>query len=217
VGNCETERCGGRLSFYLMKVIDHWLDAAVRVKYPSGAPMRVRRCLVMHFTNGASAMSSIDFWKSRAARGAEAHVVVDRDGTIYQILPFNEQADHAGTSRWNDPNTGKRYQELNRCSIGIEFANAGEDAALAKRWSKLPPVVARHKNGGPVLSWERYTPEQIAAAKEIAKALVNHYHLDDVVGHDDIAPQRKIDPGPAFPLDEIRAGCGMVKLGARRS
>lgn len=192
-----------------MKVTsDHYLDTATRVKYPAGPTMSTRRFLVFHFTAGASAKSSIEFWRKPEARGAEAHVIVDRDGTIYQILPFNQRADHAGKSKWRDPKTGRLFENLNSCTIGIEMANGGESKTLRERYSKLPPVKARHKNGGPVQEWEAYTPEQIAVAKEIAAVLTKRYNLDDVVGHDDIAPDRKNDPGPAFPMKEVRAAAG---------
>jgi N-acetylmuramoyl-L-alanine amidase len=189
---------------------DHWLDIATRLPYPAGPPMRTRRFLVFHFTAGASAVSSVNFWRTKEARGAEAHIVVDRDGTIYQIRPFNQSADHAGRSRWIDPKTGREHSQLNRCSIGIEMANGGESRSLRDRYSKLPPVKARHKNGGPVVEWEAYTSAQIAVAKELAAVLVARYNLDDVVGHDDIAPARKNDPGPAFPMREVRAAAGFT-------
>ena len=45
----------------------------------------------------------------------------------------------------------------------------------------------------------------------LAKALCDRYHLDDITGHDCIAPERKIDPGPAFPMADLRAFCGFGK------
>jgi len=192
---------------------DHWIDTAIRLPYPGQAAMNIRRFLVLHFTSGASAKSSVEFWRSPEAKGAEAHLIIDRDGTLYQILPFNQRADHAGgpgKSAWVDPKTGKRYDGLNSCSIGIEIANGGESKNLRERYSKLPPVKARHKNGGPVQEWEAYTPEQVAVCKELAAVLVKRYNLDDVVGHDDVSPGRKNDPGPALPLKDIRAAAGFT-------
>lgn len=157
-------------------------------------------------------MSSINFWKTKEAKGAEAHVVVDRDGKIYQILPFNREADHAGKSTWKDPKTGKSYSNLNRSTIGIEIANGGDSSDLINRYSKLSPVKAKHKNGGPVKNWESYTDAQIKACKQIAEVLTKRYNLDDVVGHDDIAPDRKVDPGPAFPMKEVREAAGFKGL-----
>lgn len=132
-----------------MKITDdHWLEGATRILIKGGSPMNVRRFLVMHFTAGATALSSIRFWQTPAAQGASAHLVIDRDGTIYQCRPFNVTCGHAGVSSWVDPNTGKKYTGLNSCSIGIELANAGDNAALAKKWSELPLAKHKHKNGG---------------------------------------------------------------------
>lgn len=192
-----------------MKVTsDHWLDKAVRVPYPAGPAMTIRRFLVMHFTSGATAMSSINFWKSPEAKGAEAHLVIDRDGTVYQIRPFNQTADHAGKSSWVDPKTRIKYEGLNACSIGIEYANAGDSPSLARRYTKLPLLRAKHKNSGFVAEWEQYTPEQIRSGLEVSKALVERYNLDDFIGHEDVSPGRKNDPGPAFPMAQFREACG---------
>lgn len=186
---------------------DHWLAEATRRPIEGGASMPTRRFLVIHFTAGASAESSIGFWKTPAARGASAHLVIDRDGTVFQCRPFNRTCGHAGKSQWTDPNTGRLHVGLNSCSIGIELANGGN--SYPTKFSKLKPVTARHKNGGPEMQWENYPPEQIAACEAVSKALVARYNLDDVVGHDDIAPDRKSDPGPAFPMRTLRAICGL--------
>jgi len=186
-----------------MKITDdHWIEEAVRRPLAGGAPMTVRRFLVVHFTSGATAESSIEFWRTPAAKGASAHAVIDRDGTIYQCRPFNKTCGHAGVSKW------KGFTGLNSCSIGIELANAGDNDALAKRWTKLPLVSAKHKNGGYVRKWEAYPAAQLFACNAVSQALVARYNLDDVVGHEDIAPTRKNDPGPAFPMTALRAACG---------
>lgn len=164
--------------------------------------MPVRRFLVIHFTSGATAESSIEFWRTPAAKGASAHIVIDRNGTVYQCRPFNITCGHAGVSRW------QQFSNLNSCSIGIELANAGDNAPLARRWSKLPLLTSKHKNGGPEKQWEAYPLAQLAACEEVSKALVARYKLDDVVGHDDIAPSRKVDPGPALDMKKLRSVCG---------
>lgn len=168
--------------------------------------MPTRRFLVIHFTSGATAKSSINFWNTPDAKGASAHIVIDRDGTIYQCRPFNLTCGHAGKSKW------KGFDGLNACSIGIELANAGDDVALAKRWTKLPLVKAKHKNGGPVQEWEAYPQVQLDSCKAVAQVLCARYHLDDVAGHEDIAPSRKNDPGPAFPMQWLREACGFKGL-----
>ena len=191
-----------------MKVVNHWLDEATKLDYPPGPAMRIRRCAVVHYTEGATAKSSVNFWRSPSARGAEAHVIIDRDGTVYQIRAFNQRADHAGRSQWVDPNTGKKYTSLNRCSIGIELANGGSNKNLIRRYSELAPVVAKHANGGHEKEWEAYPEAQIASLVHVLKAVKTRYNLDDVTGHDNIAPDRKTDPGPAFPWHRVRNDTG---------
>lgn len=190
-----------------MKILpDHWVDTAIRVPLKGGSAMNIRRFLIQHFTSGATAMSSINFWKSPEAKGASAHFVIDRDGTLYQCRPCNVTCGHAGKSTWT--HEGRTFTNLNSCTIGIEYANAGDSTNLTLKWSKLPSLLAKHKNGGPRKEWEQYTPEQIATGKELSRVLVKRYNLDEVLGHDDIAPDRKVDPGPAFPMQEIREYCG---------
>ena len=186
---------------------DHWLETAIRRPLPGGSPMAVRRFLVMHFTSGGTAESSIQFWKSPDARGASAHLVIDRDGTAFQCRPFNRTCGHAGKSQW------KGYSGLNSCSIGIEFANAGDSArpdGTAFKSFKLPAGAesAKHKNGGPMTAWEVYPAVQLAAGEAVAKALCARYKLDDLIGHEDIASRRKNDPGPLFPMASFRLACG---------
>ncbi|MEQ1862013.1 MAG: N-acetylmuramoyl-L-alanine amidase [Chthoniobacteraceae bacterium] len=195
---------------------EHWLEGIRRDVIPGGSAMPRRRVLVIHFTSGATAKSSIAFWRTPAAKGASAHIVIDRDGTIYQCRPFNRTCGHAGVSRWRDPNDGgKLYVGVNGIGIGIELANAGNDPALASRWTRLPLVSAGHRNSpGEIERWEAYPAEQLAACTRVALALVTRYKLDDITGHDCIAPSRKNDPGPAFPMSELRTACGFTGLPA---
>jgi len=170
---------------------------------------------VIHFTSGASAGSSIDFWGTPEAKGACAHLVIDRDGTIYQCRPFNRIANHAGVSQWTDPKTGIRYSGLNSCSIGIELANAGDsNVAWARKQPGYSTLRAVHRNGDKATEWEVYPAAQLAACEAVSKLLVARYRLDDVTGHDCIAPSRKTDPGPAFPMQALREACGFQGLPA---
>ncbi len=183
-----------------------------------GEPMPVRRFLVMHFTAGWSDQSTIDWWRQPGAKGACAHIVIDRDGSVIQCRPFNQTAGHAGPSKWRDPKTGIQFRDLNHCSIGIELCNVGElprstypkamGGPLAGK--PIPFITARHKHGGQVQKWEKFPEAQLDTARQIAAALVARYRLDYVVGHDDIAPDRKTDPGPAFPMTEFRSSLGFT-------
>ena len=66
-------------------------------------------------------------------------------------------------------------------------------------------MFAHHKNGGPELPWMTYPVAQLEAAFGIAQAIVNAYGIKEVVGHEDVAPKRKTDPGPAFPMTSFVA------------
>ncbi|HEV7405907.1 MAG TPA: N-acetylmuramoyl-L-alanine amidase [Chthoniobacteraceae bacterium] len=193
---------------------DHWLEGAVREVFEGGKPMPVRRCVVMHFTSGATALSSVNFWRSPEAKGANAHLVIARSGKVIQCRPFDRTCGHAGVSRWRDPKTGTLYTGCNDFSIGIEMANAGNEEKLAARMTKLPIVKARHRKGGPEQKWEAYTPEQLASVFKVVSLLMERYKLDDITGHDCIAPERKDDPGPAFPMEELRKANGLKGLPA---
>lgn len=183
------------------QIVGGWLNVAKKDLIAGGSPTNDPKFLVLHFTAGASAKSSIESMRSQ---GLAVQLVLDRDGTLYQCRSFETTAGHAGKSKW------KGFSDLNNKSIGIEIANGGD--SFPTKFSKLPPVVAKHKNGGPVREWEAYTPEQIEVLLWVCPLLVKAYGLIDVVGHDDIAPDRKSDPGPAFPMQKIRESCGFQGL-----
>ena len=164
------------------------------------------RFLVFHYTAGRSAESSVESLCTRKPQGnASAHLVLARDGRIVQLAPFNVVAWHAGVSHWNG------LVGLNRASIGIELDNAGAlsrvgDKFIAwfgKEYGAGDVMLAEHKHGGGMRPWHAYTEAQIERALELAELLVDHYRLEGVLGHEDIARGRKQDPGPAFPLEAI--------------
>lgn len=162
--------------------------------------------LVIHYTAGASFNSSVN-WLTDPAAQASAHLVIGREGEIMQLADFNARTWHAGRSSW------RGLSGLNSHSIGIELDNAGVLDKTAEGWrsafQKTYPdadgMEAVHKNGGAMRGWHRYTLNQIEALVAIGAALVREYGLKDVIGHDDIAPGRKSDPGPAFPMDMVRS------------
>ncbi len=173
----------------------------------TGGPLSARY-LVMHYTAGRSLESSVTSLCTQKPSGnASAHLVLGRDGRIVQLAPFNVVTWHAGISAWNGL-TG-----LNSASIGIEMDNAGVldkvgdhyQSWFGQSYPDSEVRVAAHRHGGPVRGWHAYTPVQIARAVELAELLVATYRLEDVIGHEDIAPGRKVDPGPAFPLASVRS------------
>jgi len=194
-----------------MKIVKHRLysDSGRAYPYkasPNKSGSMTPRYIVMHYTAGPSASHAIN-WLVRRSAKASAHVVIGRDGRITQMVPFNTTAWHAGRSSWNGING------LNKHSIGIELANSGPlmrsndhwVAWFGKKYTSDEVIEATHKNQTQVKGWHLYTPEQLYAALDLCEALMESYDLEDVVGHDDIAPLRKTDPGPAFPMSSFRS------------
>ena len=192
---------------------DYWLEGVRRVPLRDGGMLFPRRFLVIHFTAGWTGDSSIEAMRERRL---SAHLVIDRDGKITQCVPFNRVAFHAGSSAWRDPKTNVLYRGLNHHAIGIELANCGDlvrdtypSTLGALAGKKIPRLTAPHKHGGPARDWEIYPSAQLAACEMVSKVLVERFNLDDVVGHENISPGRKTDPGPAFPLEALRKACGI--------
>lgn len=161
--------------------------------------------IVIHYTAGASLESSANWLKNPEAN-ASAHLVVGKSGKIIQLAPFNIKTWHAGTSSW------KGREKLNNFSIGIEIDNAGLLSKHAdgyytyfnKKIDDVNVLLAKHKFDTEEKAWESYTEKQISAVEEICIALVKNYNIVEILGHDDIAPKRKKDPGPAFPLQQLK-------------
>jgi N-acetylmuramoyl-L-alanine amidase len=181
----------------------------VQSPYIGGALPDPTKIVVMHFTYGGSARSSANWFKDPKNPGSSAHVVVERDGGVIQCVPFNTVAWHAGKSRLRD------LVGLNQFSIGIELANWGYLQPLGDRWASYTgtaiakPFMGVHKNGNPnkshvPIGWEHYPVDQFDAAVQIVRLLVSTYGIDEIVGHDDISPGRKWDPGPAFDMLRFR-------------
>ena len=182
--------------------------------------------LVVHYTAGDTADSAINWFKNTSGNPDKiaAHIVLDVDGTITQLVPFNRKANHAGYSSW-DGVTG-----FNTFSIGIEVVNPGyvqkmndgtyrrkiADAIRnkpaqykvypASAASKIIKTKHKHKfwDGVDNQHWFKFPQVQLDALYKMSKTIINEYQLVRAVGHDDISPARKPDPGPAFPWDEFK-------------
>ncbi|MEX0769199.1 MAG: N-acetylmuramoyl-L-alanine amidase [Balneolaceae bacterium] len=169
--------------------------------FNSGLPDTV----VIHYTAGSNALSTIHTFKESGIQ-ASAHVVVDSDGNLTQMVPFNEIAWHAGKSSWHD------RSGLNRYSIGIEIVNAGKlvksgdtyQSWFGRTYPEEEVIKAVHRNEDQPSYWHRYNEKQIDAVFNLCKTLMSAYDIRFILGHEEISPGRKIDPGPAFPLDKVR-------------
>lgn len=172
----------------------------------SGKISEVAFC-VIHYTASTNFDADVKTLSSSNVQ-ASCQLVVSPSGEVAQIGLLNDCLWHAGQSSW------RGYNGLNRYSIGIEVTCPGpvdmiEDygsTALIKYWwgktnvvDKSTLVYAPATNGGPAKWWVSFTPQQIDAVIEIGMALKKYYGIREFVGHDQIAPSRKIDPGPCCP------------------
>ena len=118
-----------------------------------------------------------------------AHYLIgDSPATVYRLVDENRRAWHAGVSEWQ----GRTW--LNASTIGIELVNQGYFDGPQGRY------------------WQPYSEAQIAALIVLLKDLVKRHDLplDSIIGHSDIAPQRKVDPGPLFPWKRL-AEAGLIR------
>lgn len=169
-------------------------------EFGSGLPDTI----IAHYTAGPAKPSINTLTNPRAK--ASAHIVVDRDGSITQLVPFNVIAWHAGRSSYGG-RTG-----LNKYSIGIEIVNSGpltKSGNVYRSWfgaayNPTDVIEAVHRNQTKPKYWHTYTEEQIEAVTELFQLLIETYDMKMILGHEEIAPSRKTDPGPAFPLDRMR-------------
>lgn len=193
-----------------MNIRNHFLDdiSITRVLSPnmggvfqSGLPDTI----ILHYTAGSTAQSAIRTL-TNPANSVSSHLVVDRDGSVTQLIPFNRIAWHAGKS-----SHGGRIG-LNSFSVGIEMVNAGRlerrgnqfFAWFGKQYPEEEVIQATHRNEKTANYWHRYTGRQIETIFQLCSFLKEYYPIKYILGHEEIAPGRKIDPGPAFPLDQLR-------------
>lgn len=137
--------------------------------------------LVLHYTGMADAAAALDRLCDPAAE-VSAHYLIERDGTVHRMVAEDRRAWHAGRSWWQGTT------DVNGRSIGIELENPGHD------WGYLP-----------------FPEPQMAALEALAAAILGRHPIPAhrVVGHSDVAPRRKIDPGELFDWPRLaRAGIG---------
>lgn len=135
------------------------------------------RYVILHYTGMVSDAAAEDRLCDPAAE-VSAHYLVHRDGQLVQLVAEADRAWHAGQSFWR----GER--DLNSCSIGIEIGNPGHD------WGYRPFPDGQMQAVLALVA-------DIAGRQRIAPAAV--------LGHSDIAPARKADPGELFPWELLAA------------
>ncbi|MGJ3649726.1 N-acetylmuramoyl-L-alanine amidase [Sphingomonas sp. GlSt437] len=131
--------------------------------------------IVLHYTGMQDGPSAIARLRDPEAK-VSSHYVVDEDGTVLRLVAEDKRAWHAGKSHW------RTIDDVNSASVGIEIVNPGHE------WGYRP-----------------FPDEQIASVMQLVRDIKDRYSITrgNVVGHSDIAPARKQDPGELFPWGQL--------------
>ena len=131
--------------------------------------------IVLHYTGMADAQSAIDRLRSPDA-GVSAHYLVKEDGEVVQMVDEEMRAWHAGRSYW------RGITDVNSASVGIEIVNPGHE-----------------------FGYRPFPDEQVASIIPLVADIKERHGIGrgNIVGHSDVAPARKEDPGELFPWWEL--------------
>ena len=141
-------------------------------------PKRVKnriKFIIIHYTGMKKESTAIKRLQDPKSK-VSSHYLIKRNGEIINLVPDLFEAWHAGVSSW------KHFKSLNKNSIGIEITNPG------------------HQHG-----YRRFSKKQIFSLQKLLKILVKKYRIKKkyILGHSDVAPGRKKDPGEKFPWEML--------------
>jgi len=133
--------------------------------------------LVLHYTGMESAEAALRQLTNPEAK-VSSHYTIDEDGTVYVHVPEDRRAWHAGVSCW------RGVTDVNAASIGIELVNPGHE-----------------------FGYRPFAEPQMAALVALAREIVGRHAIParNVIGHSDVAPARKTDPGELFDWRRLAA------------
>ena len=131
--------------------------------------------IIIHYTGMKRELDSIKKLQDSKSK-VSSHYLIKRNGEILILVPEFYEAWHAGLSKW------KNYKNLNRYSIGIEITNPG------------------HQYG-----YKHFSRKQIFSLERLLKYLIKKFKIkkNHILGHSDISPDRKKDPGEKFPWQQL--------------
>lgn len=138
--------------------------------------------IVLHYTGMRSGPGALERLRDPQAQ-VSAHYMVEEDGRIFRLVPEERRAWHAGKSFW------RGMTDVNSASVGIEIVNPGHE-----------------------FGYRPFPEAQVAAVIELVGDIRTRWQVPDVniVGHADVAPERKEDPGELFPWKRLaEAGHGL--------
>ena len=131
--------------------------------------------LIFHYTGMKNEKDAIDRLTNYKSK-VSCHYLIKNDGKILNIVPDLYISWHAGISKW------KNFYSINKTSIGIEISNRGHN-----------------------LKYKKFSKNQITSILTLSKFLIKKYKIKpkNILGHSDIAPARKKDPGEKFPWEYL--------------
>ena len=131
--------------------------------------------IVLHYTGMPDAEGALDRLTSPKAK-VSAHYLIDEDGRVFKLVDESKRAWHAGQSRW------RGITDINSASVGIELVNPGHE-----------------------FGYRPFPDEQIASLIPLVAAIKDRHVIGrgNIVGHSDVAPARKEDPGELFPWEAL--------------
>lgn len=138
--------------------------------------------LVLHYTGMPTGAAALDRLTDPESK-VSAHYLVEEDGRLFRLVEESERAWHAGVAFW------RGQDDLNSRSIGIEIVNPGHE-----------------------FGYRGFPEPQIAAVIALCHDILTRHHIPpvNILGHSDIAPWRKQDPGELFPWQQLaEAGIGL--------
>ena len=157
------------------KVPENRINYLIRLS-PNFSPRKNRiKFIILHYTGMIDFKSCLQRFDSPASK-VSAHWLISRNGKLYKIVDENNIAWHAGKSKWKENNN------LNKTSIGIELDNPGHGR-----------------------NYDFYPKKQMNILKKLIKNICLKYSVkkENILGHSDIAPDRKADPGEFFSWEEL--------------
>ena len=150
--------------------------------YPKKRKLNQIKFIIFHYTGMKKEKDAISRLINIKSK-VSSHYFIKKNGEILNLVPDLYVAWHAGISSW------RNYKSLNKNSIGIEISNSGHN-----------------------FNYANFTKNQIKSVYKLSKHLIKKYNIKNknILGHSDIAPERKKDPGEKFPwkfLSKKKIGC----------
>ena len=156
------------------------MNTTIKTDLSSNCSSKIRKkknikFIIIHYTGMQSEIESIRRLKNIRSK-VSCHYHINRKGLITQLVKDNRIAWHAGKSKW------KNFKNLNKNSIGIELENKGHE-----------------------FGYQNFSSLQISSLVKLCKKLKKKYSIqkENFLGHSDIAPLRKLDPGEKFPWKKL--------------